>query len=267
MSRVLMVLMVLGVLGFVAGCASEEDEESAMMAYMKAKAKETRLVMQKCREGAIDEVPITTKKSTLVSIKRTLTDTRVDTGFAKMDGNAGPVLKAELQKTYTCLIEDGVPLDATGTISFALEAGKADEDNGTADIPAGSTGVAAAVNVHGYGNASAAAVADSETVATVMGAVEEGAQGSINGLAGMVECFADIADCLGHVSLRNSWCMQNAHELNPGNAYCAEGCCSHTGMVGMIHCLPSCGAGWVEDGAFSQCENMTPADDGYCAWD
>lgn len=262
-------LSVLLVLGLFVGCASDEDEENGMAAYMKAKKAETRLVMQKCREGKVDELPLSTKKSAFVSIQRTLTDTRVDGAFAKMDDNAGPILKAELKKTYNCLVEDDVAMALTGIATFALEAGKVDDGSSVAPsdgIPAGSSGVSASIYVPDLGNVSAEAVADSETVATVLGAAEEGAQGAIKGLEQLAECLADIADCVSHVGLRNSWCIYNAHELNPGNAYCADGCCSHTSMVGMVHCMPSCGAGWVEEDRFSQCENVTPTDDGICPW-
>ncbi|MBI5077426.1 hypothetical protein HZB94_03530 [Candidatus Falkowbacteria bacterium] len=265
-------LAVLMVLGMFLGCdVAGEDEKGlgAMQSYMKAKALDTRLVMQKCREGKIGEVPIATKKSVFVSLHRTLTDTQVDGALALMEGNAGPIIKTELKKTYNCLIENDVSLALIGTKTFALEAGKADDVSEGAPaggIPAGSSGVSASVYIPDLGNVSASAVADSETVATVMGTVEEGAQGAIEELKQLSQCLAVIADCVAHVGLRNSWCIYNSHELNPGNAYCADGCCAHTSMVGMVHCLPSCGAGWVEADDFSNCENVTTPDDGMCPW-
>lgn len=259
-------LSVLVVLGFFAGCAAgEEDEENAMMAYLKAKKTEVRLAMQKCREGRIDELPNTTKNGAFVSIKRALTDTRVATAFSSMD-SGGQLLKAELNTTYKCLAEsEGV----TGVATFGLAAEKADDGSASAPsggVPTGSSGVSVSAYVPDLGNVSAEAVADSETVVAVLGAAEEGAQGAIKGLEKLAECLADIADCLAHVTLRNSLCIYNAHDLNPYEAFCADGCCSHTSMVGMVHCMPSCGAGWVEEDRFSQCEGVTPTDDGICPW-
>lgn len=264
MTKYLILLLGLAILCAM-GCAESDDSNNPYQQYVEAFSLKTQNVIKACREDKIDNVPIATKKSVFVSVKRALTDTRVAKALAKMDYGAGPVIKAELVKVYDCLVNNGIPAEFTST-TFALTAGKADSASENESTPSGSNELSASVYVPDLGNVSVTAVADSETVAVIMGTIEEGAQGAIKELEQLTQCLATIADCLAHVGLRNSWCIQNAHELNDGNAFCADGCCSHTAMVGMVHCMPSCGAGWVEETAFSQCENVTPADDGKCAW-
>ena len=250
-------LAVFVALSMFVGCDFEATSpQDSKYALVDNAEKEFKAVYDDCQDGKVDNTSLKLQKKYRIAVARALTNTEILNGYTQIKLDGGNLVKVSLTKVYNCLN------DSLETSSYALTSGKAD-DGASVSVDMGEVNVA---GVGGLEGPSIQAQADSETIAVILTSVKENAQATVGALAELSQCLTVIGDCIMHVGLENAWCMQDAHELHPGNANCAEGCCSHTSMVGLVHCLPSCGGNWVDEDAFDQCRYLTPADDGYCGW-